>query len=92
MPDFKEIQLEIRKLEAKSTLPKASFDSKIQKTLFLKEFLLLILTNQNKALRVILTNKNKALFIKMKQSLRNFWESVFYVQLQDSLISSLISN
>ena len=53
MPDFKEIQSEIRKLEAKSALPKASFDSKIQKTLFLREFLLLILTNQNKALWVI---------------------------------------
>ena len=52
-----EIQLEIRKLEAKNTLlkyHKTRFDSKL---VFL-EISLLILTNQNKALFIILTIQN----------------------------------
>ena len=51
-----EIQLEIRKLEAKNTLPeyhKTRFDSKL---FFLKKTPLLMLTNQNKALFIVLTN------------------------------------
>ena len=58
-----EIQLEIRKLEAKNTLPeyhKTWFDSKL---FFLKKIPLLMLTNQNKALFIILTNQNKVLCI-----------------------------
>ena len=58
-----EIQLEIRKLEAKNTLPqyrKTRFGSKlIQKTA------LLMLTNQNKVLFIVLTNQNKVLCIKI---------------------------
>ena len=60
-----ETQLEIRKLEAKNTLPeyhKTRFDSK----LVFQEIPLLMLTNQNKALFVILTNQNKVLYIKKK--------------------------
>ena len=62
-----EIQLEIRKLEAKNTLPeyhKTWFDSK----LFFSKIIpipLLMLTNQNKALFIVLTNQNKVLCIKI---------------------------
>ena len=60
-----EIQLEIRKLEAKNTLlqyHKTQFDSKL---FFLKKVPLLMLTNQNKALFIVLTNQNKVLCIKI---------------------------
>ena len=58
------IQLEIRKLEAKNTLPqyhKTRFDSK----LFKKKTTLLTLTNQNKVLFIVLTNQNKVVCIKI---------------------------
>ena len=61
-----EIQLEIRKLETKNTLPqyhKTRFDSKLF-FFFKKKTPLLMLTNQNKALFIVLTNKNKVLCIK----------------------------
>ena len=61
-----EIQLEIRKIEAKNTLTKyhkTRFDSKLA---FFKKISLLMLTNQNKAFFVILTNQNKVLSIKIK--------------------------
>ena len=60
-----EIQLEIRKLEAKNTLPeyhKTRFDSKLG---FFKKIPLLMLTKQNKALFIVLTNQNKVLSIKI---------------------------
>ena len=60
-----EIQLEMRKLEAKNTLPKYHktwFDSKL---VFLKKTPLLMLTNQNKTLFIVLTNQNKVLCIKI---------------------------
>ena len=50
------IQLEIRKLEAKNALSKyhkTRFNSKL---FFSKEIPLLMLTNQNKALFIVLTN------------------------------------
>ena len=59
-----EIQLEIRKLEAKNTLSeyhKTWFDSKL---VFL--ILLLMLTNQNKAFFIVLTNQNNIQLINKK--------------------------
>ena len=61
-----EIQLELRKVEAKNTLPqyhKTQFDSKL--FLFLKKTPLLMLTNQNKALFIGLTNQDNVLCIKI---------------------------
>ena len=64
-----EIQLEIRKLEAKNTLPqyhKTRFDSELGFFVFcLKKTPLLMLTNQNKVLFIVLTNQNKVLCIKI---------------------------
>ena len=62
-----EIQLEIRKLQAKNTLPryhKAPFDSKLG---FIKKEKtpLLMLTNQNQTLFIVLTKQNKVLCIKI---------------------------
>ena len=60
-----EIQLEIRKLEAKNTLPqyhKTPFDSKV---FFLKKAPLLMVATQNKALFIVLTNQNKVWCIKI---------------------------
>ena len=60
-----EIQLEIRKLEAKNTLPeyhKIRFGSKL---VFLKKIPLLMLTNQNKPFFIVLTNQNKVLCTKI---------------------------
>ena len=54
-----EIQQEIRKLEAKNTLPeyhKTRFDSKLD---FFKKVPFLMLTNQNKALLIVLTKAEK---------------------------------
>ena len=65
MTAFMEIQLEIRKSEAKNTLPeyhKTRFDSKLG---FFKKTPLLMLTSQNKALFIVLTNQNKVLCIKI---------------------------
>ena len=66
MKPFMEIQLEIRNLDAKNTLPeyhKPRFDSKV--FFFLKKNPLLMLTNQNKTLFIVLTDQNKVLCIKM---------------------------
>ena len=74
--NFYGIQLEIRKLEAKYTLPeyhKTRTDSK----LFFKKIPLLMLTNQNKALFIVLTNQNKVLRIKIMSSSENSRKSVF---------------
>ena len=60
-----EIQPEMRKLEAKNTLPeyyKTRFDSKL---FLFKKTPLLILTNQNKALFVVLTSQDKVLCTKI---------------------------
>ena len=60
-----EIQLELRELEAKNTLPeyhKTRFDSKL---VLCKKIPLLMLTNQNKALFIVLTNQNKVWCIKI---------------------------
>ena len=65
MTAFMEIQLEIRKSEAKNTLPeyhKTRFDSKLG---FFKKTPLLMLTHQNNELFIILTNQNKFLCIKI---------------------------
>ena len=63
---FIKIQLEIRKLEAENTLPeyhKPRFDSKL--FFFKKKELLLMVTNQNKAVFIFLTNQSKVLYIKI---------------------------
>ena len=62
-----EIQLEIRKLQAKNTLPqyhKTPFDSKLGFIKKKKKILLLMLTNQNKTLFIVLTKQNNVLCIK----------------------------
>ena len=60
-----EIQLEIRKLEAKILYPNTIKHILIQNLLF-KEIPLLILTSKNKKLFIILSNQNKVLCIKIK--------------------------
>ena len=66
MTVFMKIRLEIRKLEAENTLPeyrKPRFDSKL---FFLKKkTLLLMVTNQNKAMFIFFTNQSKVLYIKI---------------------------
>ena len=65
MTVFMKIQLEIRKLEAENTLPehhKPRYDSKL---FFLKKTLLLMVTNQNKAVFIFLINQSKVLYIKI---------------------------
>ena len=67
MTVFMKIRLEIKKLEAENTLPeyrKPRFDSKL---FFFKKkkTLLLMVTNQNKAMFIFLTNQSKVLYIKI---------------------------
>ena len=65
MTFFMKIQIEIRKLEAENTLPehhKPRYDSKL---FFLKKTLLLMVTNQNKAVFIFLINQSKVLYIKI---------------------------
>ena len=65
MTVFMKIQIEIRKLEAENTLPehhKPRYDSKL---FFLKKTLLLMVTNQNKAVFIFLINQSKVLYIKI---------------------------
>ena len=65
MTVFMKIQIEIRKLEAENTLPehhKPQYDSKL---FFLKKTLLLMVTNQNKAVFIFLINQSKVLYIKI---------------------------
>ena len=65
-----EIELEIRKSEAKNTFPeyhKKRVDSKL-----FYEIPLLMLTNQNKALFIILNNQNISIGHQNKEKFRNF--------------------
>ena len=75
-----EIQLEIRKLEVKNTLPeyhKTRFGSNLVVFLSFFKNPLLMLTNQNIALFTALTNQNKVLCIKIMLSSENSRKSVF---------------
>ena len=75
-----EMQLEIRKLETKSTLTeyhKTRFDSNpVSFKADSKQTPLLMLTNQNNALCMVLTNQNKVLCIKIMQSSENSCKKV----------------
>ena len=60
-----EIKLEIRKLQAKNTLPEYH-KTRIKSKLIFLRIPLLMLTNQNEALFIILNNQNNVLCIKIK--------------------------